>query len=90
MAHKLKIAQFNTIQKVRKLRANMNHINNNKYMIAMIKAAVALPEPVKRGSVLIIFLAFNAFNIAIGSRIIPMKIKPMMANFKASLASLQG
>ena len=34
--------------------------------IPMIKAALALPEPVKRGLASIIFLAFKAFDIAIG------------------------
>ena len=51
-----------------------------KYITAMIKVALTLPEPDKQGSDLIMSLAFKAFNIAIGSRTIPMKNKPMMAN----------
>ena len=60
---------------------------STKPTMAMISAAVALPEPVKRGFNAIIFLALRALEMAMGSRMIPTQKIPMMAYFKASSAS---
>ena len=56
----------------------------------MIMAAVTLPEPLRFGFCAIIFFAWNAFDSAMGSRMMPKQNRPMIAYFSASPASLQG
>ena len=65
-------------------------MNPKMYRMAMIRAAVTFFDPDKLGFAFIISLAFNALNIAIGSRMIPKKTTPIIAYFKALLASSQG
>lgn len=47
--------------------------------MAIIRAAVAFPEPVSRGSSRISFCALSALAMAIGSRMMPKQKMPMMA-----------
>lgn len=50
------------------MRAMMPSTHSTKPTIAMTSAAVAFPDPVSRGLAAIIFLAFKALAMAIGSR----------------------
>ena len=58
-------------------------------MQPMINAAVALPEPLRLGSLAMILLASSALKMDIGPRIMPKQNIPMIAYFRASPASEQ-
>ena len=63
---------------------------SSKQMTEMIKAAIALPEPVNRGSAAMRFLARMAFRIATGPKMIAKQKTPKMAQARASRASTHG